>query len=1261
MTEYKVKKVIKRDGRVVSFDKSRIENAIWKAMNSVGTGSKQLAIKLANEVVNILEKEFGEEKIPHVEEIQDIVEKVLVKNGLYEVAKAYILYRQRRSEIREIKKMLGVVDDMKLSVNAITVLKNRYLLKDESGRVIETPKQMLMRVARHIGLVDILYYPEVYDKHGKQPKRQAEEPTYELRNAIINKYDLEMLKRAYNRLGREGKMKVSFNELLKFLDEKWNELYEEVIDTFYQLMVNRYFLPNSPTLMNAGAPLGQLSACFVIPVEDSIESIFDALKYAALIHKSGGGCIAKGTYIYTNKCGVKPIEDIIEPFIPKYLQNISETISIDVSHYDLRVLAYDKITNRTIFGKVNRVWRYHVPLNKLLKIKTSNGFEIIVSEWHPFMVVDKKGDIIEKRADELRVGDLLLIPPKPVNWIFNDYKSIDGYLLSEELAWTIGYILGDGCIEEKRLRAFDSNRAPLENLQRILSEIFNDNVGCIYKEKRYDMWIFQTYNRKVVNFVLKNLKDDNGMWRIPDQIFKSPLNVVLSFIAGFIDAEGEIAKNRARVAIGCTSSRLMQQLSLLLSALGLKVRFRVRPPKRSKEKNNLYIVYIESSPEFEMIFRKIASKMRIKTKATQLIKSIEKVSYKTSIQLSFNVIRGFLEKLGINVSSLHRKPLILNGSKIWIHRWMWGHGISAIKFRILMTKLAEALEQKGYIKDAEKVRTLSYAMLHSVPIKSIMRLQGSKKMIMYDLTVDNVETYLAGINGFMIVHNTGFSFSKLRPRGDVVRTTSGVASGPVSFMRIFDVATDVIKQGGKRRGANMGVLIVNHPDIMDFIYAKSKEGMLTNFNISVAVTDEFMKAVEEEKEIDLINPRTGKPQGKINAKYLFDMIVYNAWRTGDPGLIFIDRINKHNPTPHLGKIESTNPCGEQPLLPYESCNLGSINLSLMVKRRRDGKYEIDWKKLREVVRIAVHFLDNVIDANNYPLSQIEEKTLLTRKIGLGIMGWAELLFKLQIPYDSDEALELAKRIMEYINYYSKIESIELARKRGPFPAFKGSIYDSDDPKFPFEADDERKTYTLDWDKLRARIKKYGIRNATTTTIAPTGTISIIAGTSSGIEPLFALVFFRRVLGGMSLFEINPVFEEIMREKGLYSEKLMHEVAKYGSLKYIENIPEDIKRIFVTALDIDVDWHVKMQAAFQEFTDNAVSKTINLRFEATPEDVKRAFLLAYKLKCKGITVYRYGSKGEQVLYVGKPERKESRGIIELGPEDTGSCPKGVCII
>ena len=791
-------KVVKRDGRIVEFDGDKIIEAVWKAFLSVDNKDRKLAERVGRRAINKVLEKYSDENPPTVEDIQEIVEKTLVEEGLYEVARSYILYRQRRTEIREIKKVIGVLDDMKLTVNAIAVLKNRYLLKDEEDRVIETPKQMMRRVARYIGLVDIFYEEEIYDKEGKQPTKEWKGTPPPIEGLKLTKYELEMIVRLYNRLGRRGYLKKDLTEILKLLQKKWSKI-EEVIELFYQVMLQRYFLPNSPTLMNAGAPLGQLSACFVLPVEDSIESIFDALKYTALIHKSGGG--------------------------------------------------------------------------------------------------------------------------------------------------------------------------------------------------------------------------------------------------------------------------------------------------------------------------------------------------------------------------------------------------------------------------------------------------------------------------------TGFTFTHLRPKGDIVKTTKGVASGPVSFMRIFDVATEVIKQGGKRRGANMGILRIDHPDIMEFIHAKSTEGVLTNFNISVAITDDFMKKLEQDGEVELINPRNGEVVNRIKAKNLFDMIVYNAWKSGDPGLIFIDKINEHNPTPQLGEIESTNPCGEQPLLPYESCNLGSINLSLMVKEK-NGKNEIDWKKLKETVKIAVHFLDNVIDANNFPLQEIEKRTLLTRKIGLGVMGWAELLFKLEIPYDSEEAEKLAGEIMEFINYHSKEKSIELAKRRGSFSAFKGSIYDSEEVRFPFESKDIE--LRLNWDKLRDKVRKYGIRNATTTTIAPTGTISIIAGTTSGIEPAFAISYVRNVMGGTRLFEINSVFKEKMKRRGIYSEELATKIARTGSIRSLEEVPEEYKRIFVTALEISPEWHVRMQAAFQKYTDNATSKTVNLQEYATPEDVRQVFLLAYKLGCKGITIYRYGSKSEQVLYVGRKEMDtesnedpiESEFVV-LDSMDSGGCGKESC--
>lgn len=692
----RITKIRKRDGRVVKFEQEKITNAIYKAMVSVGRGEegRERAKELTEKVVTAIEKAFAKRaELPSVEDVQDVVEQVLITEGFSEIAKAYILYRQQRADIRGLKKVIGVKDDLKLSLNAIEVLKRRYLLKDERGKVIETPGQMFKRVAEAIAKADLKY-------------------------------------------------------------SKSKEEVKEIERSFYQLMSNLEFLPNSPTLMNAGTELGQLAACFVLPVEDSIEGIFGAVKNMAVIHQSGGG--------------------------------------------------------------------------------------------------------------------------------------------------------------------------------------------------------------------------------------------------------------------------------------------------------------------------------------------------------------------------------------------------------------------------------------------------------------------------------TGFSFSRLRPQGDVVKSTGGIASGPVSFMRVFDVATGVIKQGGKRRGANMGILNVDHPDILEFIRAK-EGGAFANFNTSVAVTDDFMHAVERNEEYGLVNPRTKEEVRRIKARDIFNEIVSYAWKTGDPGIIFIDELNRHNPLSTVGTIEATNPCGEQPLLPYESCNLGSINVSKFVN---PDEGEVDWERLKEVVWICVRFLDDVIDVNRYPMPEIDEITKANRKIGLGIMGFAELLIKLRIAYDSKDALLMGEKLMQFVTNEARQCSRVLGLEKGSFPNFERSV----------------------WSTYKA------MRNATVTTIAPTGTISIIAGCSSGIEPLFAVAFVRNVLGGM--LEINKLFEKIAKERGFYTKDLMIEMAKHGSLQDIGGIPEDIKRVFVTALDISPEWHVRMQAAFQKYTDNSVSKTVNLPPDASWDDVKNVFLLAYKLKCKGITVYRYGSK-EQVLSLDIPKLMLEE-YIRADSEYTGEC-------
>jgi ribonucleoside-diphosphate reductase alpha chain len=699
--------VRKRDGRLEKFDPQRISSAITKAFMAIKAPDGERSKAIAQDVITELKAHFPTEP-PGVEEIQDIVEKALMRAGETDVAKAYMLYRQKRAEVRAIKKALGVTDELKLSINAVTVLQRRYLLRDDQGNIKEMPAQLFRRVARSMTMPD--------------------------------------------------KRWLKSNEVSKLEDR------------FYEMMAKLEFVPNTPTLMNAGTPLGQLSACFVIPVEDSLAGIFDALKATALIQQSGGG--------------------------------------------------------------------------------------------------------------------------------------------------------------------------------------------------------------------------------------------------------------------------------------------------------------------------------------------------------------------------------------------------------------------------------------------------------------------------------TGFSFSRLRPKGDIVRSTKGIASGPVTFMGIFDEATNVIKQGGKRRGANMGILRVDHPDIIEFITAKSRPGFLSNFNISVAATDKFMDAVEKDKDYELVNPRNGEVTKKMSAREVWDLIIDYAWRTGDPGLIFIDRINKLNPTSNVGLIEATNPCGEQPLHPWDSCNLGSISLPKMLKQDKQGKWEMDWDKLKETVHRSVRFLDNVIDANKYPLPEIAAMTRSNRRIGLGVMGFADALLMMGIPYDSEPALKMGTEIAKFVEEEGHKASQALGKEKGSFPNFKGSLW-------------EKKGYR--W-----------MRNATVTTIAPTGTISIIAGVSSGIEPLFAVSFVRNVLEGTKLLEVNSIFERVAKERGFYSPELMHEIAKSGSVQKIKEVPADVKKVFKTALDIAPEWHVKMQAAWQRYCDNAVSKTINFPPDATKEDVRKAYQLAWKLGNKGITIYRYGSKPEQVLYIGEietREKPEAEKLTQAPAETAGWCPFG----
>ena len=552
-------------------------------------------------------------------------------------------------------------------------------------------------------------------------------------------------------------------------------------------------------------------------------------------------------------------------------------------------------------------------------------------------------------------------------------------------------------------------------------------------------------------------------------------------------------------------------------------------------------------------------------------------------------------------------------------------------FRRVARAVAEAEtrygERPGPVEDAFYKAMVAFDFLPNSPTLMNAGTDVGQLSACFVLPVeDSIDGVFEALKCMALVHKTGggtgFSFSALRPRGDLVRTTGGVASGPLSFIRIFDLTTEVVRQGGRRRGANMGILRCDHPDILDFISAKEQEGVLSNFNLSVGVTDAFMEAVRLDQRYELRNPRTGAVSGHPRAREVFRLIAAQAWRCGDPGVVFLDTVNRANPTPSLGPLEATNPCGEQPLLPWENCNLGSINLKNMV----NGK-KLDWRKLRRTVTLAVRFLDDVIDVNSFPLEQTAQVSRGNRKIGLGVMGLADALLLMGIPYDSDRAVKLAERIAATLEDQSHKASAALARKRGNFPNWGRSTHASGGPA----------------------------RNATTTSIAPTGTISLIAGCSSGIEPLFSVAYVRRMLEGQQMFECNAIFERVAREQGFFSQELLDQVARTGSIQQLEQIPKKLRRLFVTAFDIAPERHIQIQAAFQRHCDNAVSKTINVPRDATMEQVEQAFMLAYQQGCKGITVYRDGSRQRQVLNLAGETLAAGHGLehVTLGPE-CGSC-------
>ncbi len=1051
---------------------------------------------------------------------------------------------------------------------ALRVLRERYLTR-KGGEVAETPEEMCWRVAQSIAMGEARY--------GRSP-------------AAVR----------------------------------------EIANAFYDMMVDGYFLPNSPTLMNAGKGNGlQYSACYVLPVGDSMEEIFDSVKAAAIIHKSGGGCIAGDARVWTTFCGLEPIEVLVNRATSdgRTGESSSGGVAFDVADLNIATVAMNPATGETGLRRVSHVWRFDVPAEHQILVETREGTQVQTSAWHPFMVVRPQG-LVALRADELAPGDVILGPDRPDDyWPYTTPRQAGSLLIDDSIGWLVGFTLGDGsfgyvpALRQYRLRWFSGEVDVLDKVRAVVAQ--HGIQVSMQRDKRGLLSVATLTQRFVLDMLeacgLEKIGAKDARVRIPEVIAKSPLPVVRAFVAGLLDSDGYVAPDGSP-SYSTASREMAEDLAGLMGLLGYQPSLVAKPP-RGKGKRTIYTVQLCTLPQVDNLRAELLSHVASEHRLERLTSGSRK---QRALRLPFRPWRDRLRSLGL-VGSARRG---IGPCSDALNRWSCNVGGRCRRDDLLAIGEAVAL------RDADLGGLLRRVATRGLEIAAVKRAPEPKAF--YDLSVEEWNTYAAGRHGMAFVHNTGFAFSRLRPKDDLVASTGGRASGPVSFLKVFNSATEAVKQGGTRRGANMGILRVDHPDVLEFIECKV-DGGITNFNISVAATDTFMAALEKGEDYDLINPHTGAVAERLSAKDVFGRMVNAAWRTGDPGMVFIDRINASpaNPTPEIGQIEATNPCGEQPLLPNEACNLGSLNVSKFARRSPEGEWSIDWEEMERIIRLSVRFLDDVIEMNPYPLPEIDATVKANRRIGLGIMGWADLLFIMSIPYDSTQAIELADQLMAFVKDKSHDQSAKLAEERGPFPNWSRSIYRNVRP----------------------------MRNSTVTTIAPTGTISMIAGCSSGVEPIFALAFEHRVKqsdGERVLTFVNETFERIARDQGFFSDALMQEIARHGSLHGIPGVPEAAKGVFKTAHEIAYDWHVRHQAAFQRSTDNGVSKTINLPNDATEEDVARAYRLAWELGCIGITVFRDGCKGEQVLNIGVGAKKDKQAVAAPAGSPPGS-PSGSVVI
>lgn len=935
---------------------------------------------------------------------------------------------------------------------------------------------------------------------------------------------LTVLEKRYLRKDEKGQVIETPDEMFLRVASALGKDADQTLD-FYHLMSDLDFLPNSPTLMNAGTGAGSLSACFVIPVEDSMEGITKASHDAAMVQKFGGGCIGGESIILTERGPIRA-KDLVEGKMAT------------------------KVYSYASKAKLTDIGAYHIiDHDTTVEVTFDTGSVMRASDFHPFFVWD--GDkVIEKRADELVEGDAVI---GSTRWCGSSELDLGG--------WGIGAIVSDGGFDKGgyRLRVCKNNEKFIQRCAEFLKRNYRHAT-----DKRYssDVWEVCAQGAEMVEFS-KNFTDGVTCEtkRLPVRVWSESVDYQASVLVGLLDGDGYYNK-KGQFEYATVSDDLALDVLALAGVLGLRARDVVKKPRRQNEQ-----------PVHTIIFsRSVFLNETMRTLSVRHNPKHDVVSHGL-IRLNNTVIRDSLSSSGVNLSGreVWKVGAEIDGYLIHVAKWLSKGMISRNHAAIMLRKIGDEVNA---------------AAVHSTQIVKKAVKAGADTL--YDLTVPGPQNYIAGTNGgFAVVHNTGFSLSRIRPKGSGISTTHGAACGPVAVLKYLSATSTLVTQGGKRDGANMGILRVDHPDIREFIHCKDSSvagnagDTLHNFNISVGITDEFMEAVKADEVFDL--KFNGLYYDAVDARELWQEIIESAHKTGDPGVVFLDRANNSdsNPIPSLKQIESTNPCGEQFLAPYESCNLGSINLGNFVK----GDHTVDWDRLAQTVRICTRLLDRVVSVNVFPIPEVTKANEEMRRIGAGPMGWHDMLLLTRTRYDSEEGIKLASQVSKFINETSLDESIKLGQELGSFPLFEQSIYAD---KYP------------------------ALRNSNRTTVAPTGTISLMAGCSSGIEPNFAWEYKHNGLDGKIKETIkNPIYAKAI-EEGWYDPDL-----------------------FKSAMEIDPVWHVRMQAAWQENIDNSVSKTVNLPQSATVEDVKRCYEMAWDLGCKGVTIYRDGSKGSQVLETVKP--------------------------